>query len=228
MDWILGFFKRKWAWACENKLAWWNVALVLGTAALIWIWPGPTSSSGPSDFRIRLWGMFLQLLGAYTVWHDLTGTAREFGANGILVRNWRWLKRGLGIKTYVPVYAEFPIRFAVKGHRAKTRVTADQSSPVEQRLAALEACFVHMDNDIDEAFALIETKEREHRTALEAATADLKKSLGDSEKRITNALVGNYSMLVFGAFWLFVGIVLASTAPEIARAAAGRWTDIAL
>ena len=76
MNWI----KRKWSWAKQNPLFWCNFAFTAAIVAVVWAWPAPEAS----DFRVKLLGMVLQLMGILTVWHDLTAAARHFGKGGPL------------------------------------------------------------------------------------------------------------------------------------------------
>lgn len=71
MNWI----KRKWSWAKQNPLFWCNFVFTAAIVAVVWAWPAPEAS----DFRVKLLGMVLQLVGILTVWHDLTAAARHFG-----------------------------------------------------------------------------------------------------------------------------------------------------
>ena len=90
MSWI----KRKWSWAKQKPLFWWNTVFAATLVAVIWVWPAPNSS----DLRVRLLGMVLQLIGILTVWHDLTSAARHFGKGGPLsffTSTGKWLKAGL-------------------------------------------------------------------------------------------------------------------------------------
>ena len=61
---LAAFVRRKWRWAREKPYAWASLALVAGTFIVLFVWPGP------SDTRLRLWSLGLQLIGAWNVWHD--------------------------------------------------------------------------------------------------------------------------------------------------------------
>jgi len=43
------------------------------------------------------------------------------------------------------------------------------------------------------------------------------------QQSLQDAIVGNYAYLVFGAFWVVVGIIISALAPEIAKTMAGQW-----
>jgi hypothetical protein len=226
MNSIIGFIQRKWAWACQNKLFWANIALALITVAVIFVWPGPVVSGTPSDFRLRAWGMFLQILGAYVVWHDLTGTAREFGADGILRRNWIWLKAGLGFPTVISGMSGAALTGATMSGRMRTRPAIDNNAVLERRVAVLERYVKDIDSDVDGAFAEISQKERELSGKIDAHAGALRATIDANEARLKKAMVGNYSALLFGAVWAFVGIVLSGVASEIAKLVAHQYQAV--
>lgn len=221
MSRIFNFIKRKWSWACQNKLFWANIALVIGTWAFVFTWPAPTVAGTPSDFRLRAWGMFLQLLGAYTVWHDLTGTAREFGAGGLLQRNLAWLKAGLGLGRVVLSASGTAISSTSGSGRIRQRPAMDKNASLDERIAVLERYVEYIDIDVAGAFAELTQQKHELSAKIDEKARVLQAAIRSTEVRLKNALVGNYSVLLFGAAWLFVGIVLSSVAPEIAKLVAG-------
>lgn len=61
MERALAIARQTLVLARSNPFAW--ACLVLGfvTIALIWIWPGPMVDRVPSDTRLRLWALMLQL-----------------------------------------------------------------------------------------------------------------------------------------------------------------------
>jgi hypothetical protein len=85
---MLNFLKRKWEWASQNPLFWANITLLLLTILFI-------NCAGQDDFWLRSWSLFLQIIGAITVWRDLIQGAGDFGAAAILQRNWAWLRQAL-------------------------------------------------------------------------------------------------------------------------------------
>jgi hypothetical protein len=226
MNRLGNFIRRKWTWACQNKLFWANIVLAFGSWVVVFTWPAPIIAGTPSDFRLRAWGMFLQFLGAYTVWHDLTGTAREFKVDGIVQRSWYWIKAGLGFPTIVSVSADLTGSYAILAGRASARPTIDKNAPFDQRIAALESYVEHIDNDVAGAFTEISQQKRDLSAKIDAKAGALQTALRETESRFKNALVGNYSILLFGAAWLFIGIFLSSVAPEIAKLVAGQYQAV--
>ncbi len=221
MNWI----KRKWSWAKQNPLFWCNFVFIAAIVAVIWAWPAPEAS----DFRVKLLGMVLQLVGILTVWHDLTAAARHFGKGGPLSffsSTGKWLKAGLFGAT-IQVSGAASISSSCFGTgRIKARQPIDPSAPVLERVTALEALAVQIDADLDSAFRVIDERTSELKSKISAEAAAREHSINDVKRSLENTTTGNYAPLAFGAFWLAVGVVLTTVAPEIALAAAGRWREL--
>lgn len=214
MSWI----KRKWSWAKQKPLFWWNTVLAATLVAVIWVWPAPNAS----DLRVRLLGMVLQLIGILTVWHDLTSAARHFGKGGPLsffTSTGKWLKAGLfGSHLILVPQAS---RMVARGGRPRLKVrrTIRPESPLPERIAALEALAIQIDGDLDNAFTEIEERASELKTKISAEAAAREHSINDVKCSLESTATGNHALLAFG-------VVLASLAPEIALAAAGRWSEL--
>jgi len=145
---ITKFFAAKWEWAQRNPLFWANILLA---AISYYI----ATQKGTTDFRIRFWAMFLQVLGAWIVWRDLVSTARGFGRANILGRNWRWLKDGLGFPTPVQGHANIILGNIGMAAAGTLRAHISNSATVEQRITELEAYIRRVDDAVVEATLLI-------------------------------------------------------------------------
>ncbi len=212
--------RRRWRWAGENPLFWWNLALVGGVAAILWTWP----SNGASDFWLRVLGMALQIIGVLAVWHDLTSAARQFGRDGIMLRTWRWLKAGFSNRT-ITMEGSFHVSCDMSA-RMKRRRQFDSTAPLDERVKALEVNFGYLDEDLGELEQGVDRQKEEWTKAVKDEAASREREITGVKESIESAVAGNYPILLFGAWWLFVGIVIASLAPEIALAAAGRWEEL--
>lgn len=222
----INFLRVKWCWAKEKPLVWASLALLTGTVLFVFMLPGPVTDAGPSDFRIRAWAMILQVIGAWTVWHDLTNSARTFGKGEVLKGTWEWLKAGIFGRT-ITLQADASSHYLVGGRaRLIQRRAITPDAPTEVRLAALEYNLQKIDDDLTSAY-----------TEIDVSAAALKGQIGEESKkreeahsklegRLKDAIVGNYGMLLFGAWWVLIGIVLSSLSPEIARIAAGQWAKV--
>jgi hypothetical protein len=226
MQMIIGFTRRKWAWACLNKLFWASIALALLTLAVGWWWPGPMTAGTPSDSRLRVWGMLLQLLGAYTVFRDLASTARDFGRANILKRSWTWFKSGFIAQPVILVSADLTGASSITGGRVQVRPGIDSNGPPDARITALESYVAYIDKDVAAAFTEIGRKGGELSIEIKTKTAVLHDVLDATDRRLAQAVVGNYSVLVFGAVWLGLGIVISSIAPEIVKLVAHQYQAV--
>ena len=221
MSWI----KRKWSWAKQKSLFWSNLLFLAAIVAVIWVWPAPNAS----DLRVRLLGMALQLVGIVTVWLDLTDAARHFGKGGPLsffAGTWTWLKAGIFGSPIIAVGASVSSSYAVANGRGKCRQPINRDAALTDRVAALELLADQIDADLDNAFKEIDERTSELRTKISAEAAAREHSIGDVKRSLESTATGNYAPLAFGAFWLAVGVVLATLAAEIALAAAGRWAEL--
>lgn len=217
--------KQKWSWAKQNPLFWGNLLILAASLAVIWLWPAPDAS----DFRVRLLGMVLQLVGILTVWHDLTAAARHFGKGGPLsffVSTWEWLKAGIFGPPTISLGGSASVGLDVITGRGGARQPVKPDAALAVRVAALEANLAQIDADLDRALKEIDERTSELKTEISAEAAAREHSINDVKRSLENTATGNYAPLAFGAFWLAVGVVVATLAPEIALAAAGRWGEL--
>ena len=95
-----------------------------------------------------------------------------------------------------------------------------------ERVTALEVVVAQIDAGLDSALKEIDERTSELKTKISTEAAAREHSIGDVKRSLESTATGNYAPLAFGAFWLAVGVVLATLAPEIALAAAGRWGEL--
>lgn len=218
MNWI----SRKWHIARQNPLAWWNVVLIGLCVSVIFIWPAPNAS----DFRVRTLGMVLQIVGVLTVWHDLTATARQFGRDGSIHRTLAWMKAlifGQG-QTLTPVTADLVIGWGRPRVISRQRLSSEL--PIDERVKNLEVLASQLSREIDAAMMDIERGEQELIDKIKAEGSAREQALGDLKQSLVSATAGNYPVLLFGAWWLGIGVIIATLAPEIAKVVAGRWCEV--
>ncbi len=216
--------KTKWYWAKSNPLFWYNIALVIGTLAVIKTYPAPIIESVPSDFRIKTWGMLLQLLGVFTVWHDLASAGQTFGKAGIFSRNWTWIKAGFGRPHLIACAGSSQCNISGGKARATQRRNPPPDATIEERVEALEYNRMKMDEDISSVFKEVDQTETNLKAKIAEESQNRKASINVLDERLKEAIVGNYSVLAFGVVWLIVGMTISTFAPEIARIIAGQWS----
>jgi hypothetical protein len=215
MDWL----RHKWAWANRNPLFWANLLLVAFSGLLIFVLPGP------SDLRLRMWGMMLQLLGVVTVWLDLTGTARKFGKGGLVRRTLAWLREFAEGSKVIALGGVAAVFAGMKG-RAKVRRPIKADAPLPDRVATLETNVELLDKDLDAAYQEIGNRANELDAKIKAESEKHDQAIREVKTSLEDAAVGNFATLAFGAAWLAIGIVLATLASDIVKLAAGQWCEV--
>ena len=213
--------------AKENPLFWYNILLIQGTVLIAIVFPGPVIDHTPSDFRIRAWGMALQLVGALTVWRDLTESAGSLGRPSFRHNTMAWMKRLAFGRPVVIGSACLPIVINVVG-RGTTgrRDTPPSGAPIEERVAVLEYNLGQLEGDVDRESQRITTLDIGLQERIQEETSA--REIGDSQLKMTlhDTVIGNYASLVFGAVWVVFGIVISALAPEIAKIVAGQWPQV--
>lgn len=218
----MNWFQRKWQWAMRNKLFWWNIVLIAASVLFVGFWRSP----GESDFRVKTLGMVLQLIGVGTVWFDLTSTARAFGKSGMLMRTKKWMKDGFSGDAMVMLTGVSAQASASSFGRATVRCPVDETADQDRRIEALEKNIGKIDEDIG---AIFRELDQQSVVAKERAANEEQmraKAVAEVRRELIEASVGNFPVLVFGAVWLAVGVVLSTWAPEIAKVAAGNWHSV--
>lgn len=196
----------RWLW--EARLAWLAVATLLGAALAV--------GGNPTEARILLTGLVLQILGIGTVAWGIRTTRRLFGRPGMvaLVRTWLANFPRYGGRT-IAVGATMTATSSVRGRAFVTTTAADES--VEARLDALEKNMGHVNDRINGIQAEIDQKADEHRRAFEEERQARSKEAGELRERLEATETGGLHVSAVGAVWLTVGVALSTAAPELAR-----------
>jgi hypothetical protein len=223
-----GWVKAKWAWVKRNPLFWANAGLILITTAFVCIWPAPIIDGVASDFRIRSWGLFLQLLGVFTVWLDLTTAARDLGkeGDGFFKNTLTWLRDGMF--GYRPIVGTINALVGLAGVEARGKAgrMLSPNASLEDRITAIEAYIVQVDSNVDAAVQQLGELRQALGAKIREEGDERRRAIDDLRETIGTAVAGNYAVLVFGVVWLTVGLVLATLAPEFAKVAAWQWLSV--
>lgn len=173
------------------------------------MWP----STGESDLRFRLLAMTYQLVGASTVWFDLTGAAKSFGQEPILRSFWRRLSgknnfvgQAVGIKAG-----------AFGTARATVRQTMDPMASVPDRLKAIEANIGHLSDEVKDVSAAIGATESRLASEIDTRSRENQNEIRATAQRLREVAVGSYEILIFGAAWVVLGTIIGGVAPELGR-----------
>lgn len=208
-EWVSG----KWRLVKSNPFLWANLALLVITLMLI-SWPGP------SDLRLRSWGMFLQILGIYTVWDDLTKITRKYDKGHYWRNTWEWLKKFRN-KPILAVAGCSALNVSGSSNRATQRRAINSDALLIDRVSALEANIGYIDKDLSSAYREMDVQKAglERKIAANKQAADT--AIRKVEIDLVDAVVGNATQLAFGAAWLAVGVIIATLSNETWRCLTG-------
>lgn len=218
--------RQKWRWACERPYFWASLCLAGMTASVIIIWPGPIVQGVPSDTRLRVWVMALQMIGAWTVWSDLTRTASSHGHKGIIRGTFDWLKAGLfGRRQTISLSSAIAVALGGSA-RIRVRRETDPSSSLPLRVENAEFNLAKIDEELDSVFREIGRSAADTEAKIRREAQTREEAVATLATRIDDLATGNFPTLVFGAAWLTVGTVISAIAPEIARLVAHQWVAV--
>jgi hypothetical protein len=167
--------------------------------------------------------MLLQLIGAYIVWRDLVGSAKDFGQTGVLKSTWIWLKAGFGFPTVVSVSADLRLESCVMAAFGTARQSIDPNAEVTHRLQILELYVKQIDEDLSHHGRRLQETERTLRREIVTAKSELQGLISQVDNKLKDSMIGSYPTLIFGAFWVFIGMILSSLAPDIVKLVAHQY-----
>ena len=200
----------------DKRLFWYYVA-VIGVTLWCIVFFVPSSDIGKvEDLHVRGWGMALQLFGAWTVWHDLTSTAREYGNGPSWRKSVDYVKSVFFKPTPVTAsigWTEEPDTFSMT---ATVSTPLDPRQPIDSRLAQLESFAQDLRRDLSSLHFIMNQQKAELTADLKTSMDELRRESGRIEGQIKQALVGNLNVLTFGVVCLVLGIVLTSIPEEMA------------
>ena len=203
--------KRYARWLIADlKLLWFGAALLgVSVALVLWV---------PHEVCIRWWGLILQLVGIWTVVHDLRKRPKKGDRKGIRALALAWVQRRP--RTH-HLMASNAVSAAWSSEGAiALNVGANEDDPIEHRVSALEARMAKTDAALDEARQRLSDERGEREAAgrleREARTA----GLASVASRIEEVAVGTLPVSLFGVGCLGLGVFLSTTSIEVVR-----WVD---
>lgn len=210
----------RWEAAKELPLVWLSLALALAVVLVTLVWPGP------SDLRIRLVGLALQLVGALTVGFDLARTVHDLTGEGLGARVSRLAKelvfgRQMGTISGGGLLPGGPARTQMR-----PRGIVVPNGSLSERLAILEAAVSALRNEVDEVSHRQSTQHAELARKLHEETEQRRAGDIALQMRLRSVATGNADLLVFGIVWLCVGLLLATLAPEIWKVVTGSGHEV--
>ena len=224
MQSVIAALRQKWFWMCLNKPFWGHLVLLGVTGVCVLVAQPPKVNGVPSDFLIRFWGMWLQLIGAATVWIDFTKTARDFGEGPSLQKTWAWIKGFFVTPPVISAGANITLGGSICTGRARSRPGINPQLTVEARLSQVEIYVQSIDIELNQVYELISQQESALTDEIGKLATELRQAIVNVENQLKDAFVGSYAVLRFGAIWLVAGILLSSVAVEITNVVQlGQW-----
>jgi hypothetical protein len=207
MCWIAAVLR--WAWRARFVLVALGPALAAAVAAFL-VWRvEPT---------FRLSGLGLQSLGIATVGWGILKTRRFFGLPSVGLALAQWLKSFPRIRTHqihaVGISSQVAIGDSV---RATVLSTAGPDDSVDRRVQVLEdnlrrtiSRFDAHEADTDQRFASLGREVRSSRETVD-------QSVRDVARRLDRSQTGGLYISAIGAFWILIGMILATASLELSR-----------
>jgi len=198
-------------WFAEARLLWLALAVV-AIALVVSLRPGAT------DLHIRTAGLILQLLGIGTVAHGVQETRKFFGHPSLLTLLHHWLVRFPRWRRNVIVgTGSSSIGLTGFAARAYVWTPMNLSAPTEAQLKALTSNVERLKESLIQLQNEMDRELKNIAAALGEERASRSKDVADLQRRLELAETGGLHITFVGVIWLFVGVLLATLAPEILR-----------
>ena len=212
MQSVKAVIRQKWFLASQNKPAWIHLGLTVFTALFLIVPPG-LNDGKPTDLPIRFCGMILQLIGAFTVWLDMTSTASDFGMQPVDFG--KWLKGFFSGPEPIVGAAAITLQGDIMASAGVTGTLTVTEPTLQERVETLEKEASRLRDALANVRQEIQTQKTLSTANLKNLEAQLSQELQVLEGRMKDALVGNYKTLRVGAIWLVFGIFLSSVSIEL-------------
>ncbi len=198
-------------WLAEARLAWVALGVVL-LALTFSLW------SGVTELQIRLTGLLLQLLGIGTVAHGVHQTRKLFGRPGVLDLLRKWLSRFPRWRRQV-IVGVGGSSVGISGGlvRAHIWTKIDPASPIQVQLDGLKQNVERLNERLIQTQNELDAQLGQHSEALRQEQQVRAKDDTELRQRLEVAETGGLHITFIGVVWLFLGVLLATIAPEISR-----------
>ncbi|MCW5658451.1 MAG: hypothetical protein KIT60_12165 [Burkholderiaceae bacterium] len=197
-------------WLAEANHVW--LALAVPLLAL-----GICLRPGMSEPFIRLTGLALQILGIGTVVWGILATRAFFGRPSPIAQVRGWLKRCPLFGGTISASAGTAVSRSFAGRlHGYSSVPIDPKAPVDTRIEVVERNIGLIHERITATIRVFDSDLGELRNHIAEETSKRESTSDHLRARIEEASTGGIHISAIGAAWLFVGVVLSTSAPEIA------------
>lgn len=229
--WRMGRALKQLAWAftIDASYGWvwlgWVLACVAAAVGFVYLISGsPVSPSGLLEDQVRVTGLFLELLGIWTIANGLRDRAKHYGKSGPLAPIGDRL-RTAG-KEFASAFLGPPRTVAVGGSVAATSAFAvglgkvhkglPPGASMEERIARLEGRADELQEQADELERQLEEKHKEMLGALKEERQAREADTAAVRKKVAQVDTGGLHIEWMGVWWLLFGVTLATLSPELA------------
>jgi hypothetical protein len=179
---------------------------------------GFTLRGGVTEREVRFVGLLLQILGIGTVAWGIRKTRALFGRPTLVGQFHAWLRR-------VPVYGgrvvfanvNITIPGASLHARGYASATVGPDASLEARTEALEKTVKLINERIDHTQNEMDQKFRSQADLLRQEEQTRTRDDQAIHEKLEASETGGLDISAIGALWLFVGVMLRTAAPEIAK-----------
>jgi hypothetical protein len=204
------WLRALWLWLAEPRHFWLTV-LVVVLAILFVLWRR-------TEPAIRITGLILQVFGIGTVIWGIHKTRALFGRPSILALSRKWLRR-------FPVYggrivtgkSSITLPGLTWHARGYVSANAGPDATIEARVEALEKNVKYINERIDHTQTEMDQKARTQAEALTQEKQTRDKEDQEIRAKLETTETGGLNISGMGASWLFVGVILSTAAPELAK-----------
>jgi len=167
--------------------------------------------------RIRIAGMFLELLGLSTVAFGLRETRKLFDKPSLFESARQWLRNFPKFKFETRIVAGSG-HINLGGGAASAFGTASLSATasLEERVAFLENGLNQANMLIHQIQQKIDEEARKHGSAIDTVRQEIRRGDENNQQLVKEAMAGGLYIEITGAVWLLFGITLATASNEIA------------
>lgn len=168
--------------------------------------------------RIRLSGMFLELMGLATVAHGIRKTRSLFGRQGLLQLGRAWLTRFPGFRQNVKaVYGSASITLGGATVAGFGTVGPAPTATLDERVASLENGLNQAKQQLHEVNRKIDQETQRRQSDIKVVKQEVEVGDSKNKKLLEEAAAGGLYLEAMGVFWLAIGITLATASNEISK-----------
>ena len=164
---------------------------------------------------IRWNGLLLQIIGFVIVLRQLNARLRLFRKPSFLLRMKDFFEDFPSIHNKIFNVSVDPITLTVNISKPEVNIDLDSDAPVEKRIKVLEGEIRNVKQRLRETETSLSNHKAESKGALVEVRQQIDSSHNEIKQLMDEAVVGGINLEWVGIVYFILGIVLATTSPEI-------------